>query len=880
MTTAVPPGAPPARVPSPGQLGAIVDLLPDAVVAADASGTIVVANQAAHDLLGFPGGSLAGRPLSDLVTPDQRAAHRDGFARVAARGSSARAGGPPLRVTARRADGRDLEVEVSLSVSGPAGEDGLAVVGCIRDATDRATLEQQMISVRYLRAVLAAADHLQRSTDPDTVLGDVLAVLCRHLDWQFAALWVHDATTDRLRCLHVWHPPTEAADDFAADTRMRSLGRGEALPGRAWVEARTVVADRHAPAHWQRPGGEHYRAGVAFPVAGSDGLLAVVELLSSQSAPAPPELADLLTAVGRQAGLFIERLRAEEEAQRTEQELRYRAALLAAQIDSAPQAVLAVSTDRRVMAVNRRFEELWRLPPGSVKVGEMSPALRPEILELVRHPEAFEATLRWGHQHPDEDQHLEVPLVDGRVIEGVSGPVVDDTGTYRGRIWFLNDDTERRRVEEERAELLERLRRALRSQNFLLQAGRVLAQAHGYQETLEQLATVAVPALGDLCLIDVVGDDGVTRRMVARHADPTRQPLADQLRTRFPPDAGGPHPALAAIRTGRSSWSGEMTDEFLRSTTRDDEHLALTRALEFTSYMTVPLVADDEVLGSVTIVSAGSGRHFGPGDLTVAEDLADQVAQVVAKARRYDQEHRVAHALQANLLPASLPTVPGLDLAVRYVASPRAAEVGGDWFDAMVVAAGSVRLTVGDVAGHDVAAAAAMGQLRSAARALAGHAEDPAELVALLHDSWDDMGLDRMASLVVAQLNPADGALTVASAGHPPPLSITAAGHRVFLPVEPGPPLGVPVSRPGSQWKGWLEAGGSLLFYTDGLVEERAQGIDDGMARLADAVAAVAGQGCDGVPADALCEVALSTVGENRPDDIAVLAVTRRPAAP
>lgn len=539
---------------------------------------------------------------------------------------------------------------------------------------------------------------------------------------------------------------------------------------------------------------------------------------------------------------------------------------LMAQIESAPQAILAVSPDRKVLACNRRFEELWGLDAGSVTVGGDSPALLGSSLAQVRDPEAFETAIRWGHAHQHEFQRLDVPLLDGRVIEGLSAPLLDADGCYHGRIWFLADATEQRRAEAERTALLERLQAAERSQNFLLSAASVLARASGFAETLRQLAAVAVPTLGDICLIDVIGESGNLERVAARHVDPSYQSLVDELGLLYPPDPNGLHPSVEAIRTRRSVWSGEMSDEFLRSTTRDEHHLQLTKRLGFSSYMTVPLIDGAEVLGTITLVSTSSGRRLGPDDLALAEDLAVQVAGVAAKARRHEQQQHAAHILQAGLLPDVLPDIANLTIAVRYRPGISTAEVGGDWYDVVHLPSGSALLTVGDVAGHDIGAAAAMGAVRWAARALIGHSRTPAGLLHLLHDSWEHLGIERIATCVVAELDPSTGALTVAAAGHPPPLVI-ADGSASYLPLEPGGPLGAPTPLLGD-YRGRLTAGSVALFYTDGVIETRETDLDTGMEALRSV--ALAG---DADP-EALCDRVLDSLCVGRADDVALLAVS------
>jgi serine/threonine-protein kinase RsbW len=310
-----------------------------------------------------------------------------------------------------------------------------------------------------------------------------------------------------------------------------------------------------------------------------------------------------------------------------------------------------------------------------------------------------------------------------------------------------------------------------------------------------------------------------------------------------------------------------MSDDFLRAISHDDDHYALTKALGFTSYITVPLVAGSDVFGAVNLISAGSGRRFGTADVTMAEDLAAQVAQVVAKARRYEDEHRLAHTLQASLLPARLPAVPGLSIAVRYLASTQGADVGGDWYDVLAFPDGAADLTVGDVAGHDIGAAAAMGQMRSAARAMAGRSTGPGALIERLHNSWTNMGLDRMATLVVARLEPASGHLVVASAGHPPPM-VLSDGRARFLPITPGAPLGAPVVA-ADEWSEVLAPGDILLLYTDGLVEARRTGVDEGMEKLA-----AAAESAEPTP-DEVADTVLAALGADREDDVALLAVAR-----
>lgn len=539
---------------------------------------------------------------------------------------------------------------------------------------------------------------------------------------------------------------------------------------------------------------------------------------------------------------------------------------LQAIVEASPDAVIAVSPDRRILAVNRRFQQMWSLPDSAVQIGEISPVFTADQRRLIADIEAYQAALQWGHDHPTMSQTLELHLTDGRTLEGYADGLVDDDGTYLGRVWYMHDATARRAVEREREALTEQLAAAERSQRFLLRAADALARTSGFSDTLQALAEVAVPTLGDLCLIDVAVDSGGVARMAAVHADPSRRALADRLRF-WPPDPEGNHPSVVVMRERRSHWSTEMAEDFLAATTRNAEHLEVLGALEFHSYMAVPLIAQDQVLGAVTFVSSGSQRVFDVEDLRLAEDLATRMALVVDKERRYDREREASHLLQSSLLPRHELAVPGMQVAVRYLAGTRHAEVGGDFWDYAALAGGEVALVVGDVAGHDMVAAAQMAQLRSVCRAI--QTDGPAALLDAVQQVWQHLDLDRLATAVFARFEPASGRLRLASAGHPPPV-VVEADDAFVVAVEPVPPLGAPAT-PAVEWDGLLPADAAVVFYTDGLVESSERDVDEGTAALIEVCRHV-GPGDPEALADRILE-ALTT--PDRSDDVAVVVVRR-----
>ena len=416
----------------------------------------------------------------------------------------------------------------------------------------------------------------------------------------------------------------------------------------------------------------------------------------------------------------------------------------------------------------------------------------------------------------------------------------------------------------ERARLAEAERQAAERASFFAQAAEVLAEADDLAGTLDRLADLAVLTIGEICLIDVVAEDGRLARMAAKHRDPALQPLVARLRAEFPPDPGSEHPAVRAIASGEATWSEDMSEELLRATTRSGEHFELVRELGFRSYLTVPLAASDCVVGAMTSVS--TSLSFRRDDIAFAEELARHVASVVDRARRYEAAFRTSKILQSSLLPPRVPEAPGVIVETRYLTANQGLEVGGDFYDLLVLPAGDMLFMVGDVAGHDRDAAAQMGHLRSAARALAGRSPAPSALLSALRSVWGLLGFERIATMVVGLLDPSTGELAIGSAGHYPPLLVGARG-ATFLPVPPGPPLGIDAPR-SDVWRGKIDAGHVLLAYTDGAVDERAAGSDESMAHLAEVAA-------DGEQTPvAVCDRVVAGIASERRDDVALLALS------
>ena len=190
-------------------------------------------------------------------------------------------------------------------------------------------------------------------------------------------------------------------------------------------------------------------------------------------------------------------------------------------------------------------------------------------------------------------------------------------------------------------ELLAREQAARAQADLLAETSAVLASSLEYEMTLERLAQVLVPRLADMCVVDVVDEAGEIRRVAAMHADPARAALVRDLQERFPPDRQGRHPVAEALRTGRAQIAADISPSALAAIAPEPAHRDIARALDYTAYLVVPLLARGRTLGALSLVSTGSGRRYAMADLPLVEDIARRAAIALDNARLFrDSETR------------------------------------------------------------------------------------------------------------------------------------------------------------------------------------------------------------------------------------------------
>ncbi len=425
------------------------------------------------------------------------------------------------------------------------------------------------------------------------------------------------------------------------------------------------------------------------------------------------------------------------------------------------------------------------------------------------------------------------------------------------------DVTSQREAEEMRGRLTEQLSAAALRTARLQQATSMLAEALTVEQVVEVITEVGRTAIGALrSAVALLEPDGTRLRVVN-----------DDLRN-APDFAGGqltlesPSVMTKAIATRRPVLVEDPDDlrrQFDGELEIDPERVA---ASDERSWVGLPLLAAGAPLGALRF-SFGRPRKITEEERVFLEALAGQCSLAVERAGLYEREHTTAETLQRSLLPDQLPSVPGLVLEARYRPAKNM-EIGGDWYDAFRLADQRLAVAVGDVMGKGLTAAAGMGRVRNALRALALTDPRPAAVLGGLDRLFSATEQDEQVTTVAyLVIDPETGEGVLGNAGHLPALVLEAGCAPRFCEVDEGTPLGVP--SPRKQRKFSLHPGSTAVFYSDGLVENRNRGLDTGLEELA-AVAARADEDLLARP-ERLLEYLVERMlaGHEQDDDVTVL---------
>jgi PAS domain S-box-containing protein len=517
------------------------------------------------------------------------------------------------------------------------------------------------------------------------------------------------------------------------------------------------------------------------------------------------------------------------------------------------------------------FDAAWRLRYVNAETERLLGRTADELLGRTVHETCpqpvgirFESACR-------EAAATREPVPFEAVLRGSDG-ALHELRTYEVRAWpdpdgmavHVLDVTDRQRAEQA-------ARRSSAHTALLAQVTAELSGALDGESALGRLAQLVVPTLTDGCIVTVVDREGRARDVGSWHADPDRRPLLEhytEIRLDTLPMTS---PVALALHTGQPVTESVAAVLELMP---PGPARGLLQALRSEAAIVVPLAAGDRTVGVLTLYQ-DPGRVTGDDDLETLGQVAIQAGRAIDRVHRQSQQAQLAEALQRSLLTEP-PEMESVAVVVRYVPAAEAARVGGDWYDAFLQRDGAAVVVIGDVVGHDTAAAAAMGQLRGLLRGIAHHSgAGPAEVLRGLDQAIVDMHTDTLATAVVARLERPDGArwgrLRWANAGHPPPMVLspdgavtvlgTAPVGDLMLGVDPTAERGEPVVD--------LAPGATVLLYSDGLIERRGSTLDEGLARLVEHLEELAGR-----PLEDLCDALLRRMLLGTPqDDVALVAV-------
>ncbi len=433
---------------------------------------------------------------------------------------------------------------------------------------------------------------------------------------------------------------------------------------------------------------------------------------------------------------------------------------------------------------------------------------------------------------------------DGRVVEWV------------GTCTDIEDRWQRRR----RRRLVERATEAMTSGESL-------------EEMLGELTRIIVPELADGCTVHLVtdlaqgmgGGPSLVVERVAAAVAPGLPPMPVIGAQRLAQQSG----FVEAVRHGRpvvrTFPPGSPPDELAPS--GKQEWLRASRA---NSVAVLPVSINGTVIAVIMAATCGRRPPLEQHGLDLLRGTFEQAHDALRNAMRFQQARRIAFAMQHSLL-AEPPKVPGLDIVARYRPSFAAAEVGGDWYDSFILPDGTTAVVIGDVAGHDLRAAVAMGRIRNMLRGLiVDRDEPPGDVLARLSRATTTLYIEETATCALAKVERHDGGadLHYSLAGHPPPLLVTEDGECHFLESATNPLLGVPCPQPFVSAREPLPPHSTVLFYTDGLLERPDEDLGEGLARLCDQAGAQAR-----APLSDLCDDLLDSMPMSQADDIAMIAI-------
>jgi PAS domain S-box-containing protein len=688
---------------------------------------------------------------------------------------------------------------------------------------------QELELWRYLRSQRELAARLIEGGSLEEVAPDFLETIAALLRWEAGALWEVPNDESSLRFVEGWSQPGLDASPLWRISRDLHFHRGDGVPGRAWDEGQIAWTPdyRSAP----RPTvsrrevaeslGLSAALAIPIPVGPPGEVLAIAEFHSLAFNSQPDDLLVVLGGFADQLATFIQKRRIEAEIAEGAQARHH----LAEVVRGTQDAVISKDLFGIVTSWNPAAERLYGYSPKEAIDRHISFIVPPDhkneemtILERVRRGERLE-TYETERIRKD-GARIAVSLT----ISQINSPT---RGLIGASVIARDITAEKRRR---------------RAQEFLVAASRRLDASLDLEETARTIVATAVPELAEICVIDFLREDGDYGNSVAAGADPAAAARLEEIRREAPLDPTGEHPVAQAMREDRPLIWRDLTEPaVVEQIAQNDDHRQLMSEAGYNSAAVVPLIARGRKLGAVSFLHARADLRYDAGDLEFLAELGDRAAMALDNARLYSERAQIASSLQRGLRPPRPPRVEGLGIEVVFEAAGEGIEIGGDLYDVLPTDDGGCWVLIGDVAGKGTDAAAVSVALRHAVRGLTREIDEPEEVLARVNELLlGGASLNDFATAILIRLrreSELSWRATVASAGHPPAIHVSADGPKM---LGGGAVLGAWEEASVQSHEIELGPGQTLLLCTDGWLEAGPVAEHAGPEALAEMTSALA----------------------------------------
>ena len=651
---------------------------------------------------------------------------------------------------------------------------------------------------RYLRSQRQLAARLLEAETLDQVASDFLFTVASLLRWDAGALWEAGENEPLLRFVSGWSVADLEAEPLWRHSRELIVQRGRGLPGRAWESGEIAWAPDFSRSPLYPRGGTAAELGlnaalaIPVPVGPPAGVLAVAEFHARSFSAPSEELLALLTGFADQLATFVTRRRDRARVELARNHL--------AQVVSGTQdAVLSKDSEGVVTSWNPAAERLYGYTAAEA-IGQHVSFLMPaelkheerEILDRVVHRGEPLETYETERIRKDGTR-IDVSLTVSRIEDPVLGVV--------GASVVARDIT---------AEVRRR-----RAQSFLAGASRDFDSSLDPNETARNIVHAAIPELAEVCVIDLVRDDGRIGDTVVAATRPRLAAALEEIRRAQPLDPGGEHPVAKVVREGRPLIWRDLEDPgMIDRAVQSDAHRELTEEAGYSSATVVPLRARGRTLGALSFAHTTADQRYDVTDLEFLAELGDRAAMALDNARLFRERDSIASDLQRGLRPPRPAEVPGLEISVCFEAAGEGIEIGGDLYDVLPTEDGCW-LLIGDVTGKGSAAAGVSVAVRHAVRGLTREVGEPEEVLNRVNEMLlEGEGLNDLATALLIRMRETETGwrAEVGCAGHPPAIHLNGVAHE----LGGGSVLGAWPEAPPQGHEREIGPGETLILCTDG----------------------------------------------------------------